>query len=74
MRLFGKVDGTVDRFDRAGWWPIFDLAYLSTNIATCGRAVASVGFVQGAQASGGTVRGAVMMASFVQGAQKKESF
>ena len=28
MRLFGKVDGTVDRYDRAGWLtPIFDLAF-----------------------------------------------
>jgi len=27
MRLFGKVDGTIDRFDRAGWltWP-FDMS------------------------------------------------
>jgi len=28
MRLFGKVDGTIDRFDRAGWLTLpFDLAF-----------------------------------------------
>lgn len=28
MRLFGVVDGTVDRFDRAGWMtPPFDVAF-----------------------------------------------
>lgn len=28
MRIFGKVDGTVDRFDRAHWsTPPFDLAF-----------------------------------------------
>jgi hypothetical protein len=31
MRLFGKVDGTIDRFDRAGWLtPPFDMAFSST--------------------------------------------
>ena len=29
MRLFGKVDGSVDRYDRAGWLSCpFDLAFL----------------------------------------------
>ena len=31
MRLFGKVDGSVDRFDRGPWWlSPFDMAYSST--------------------------------------------
>jgi hypothetical protein len=28
MRLFGKIDGKIDRFDRAGWLTMpFDLAF-----------------------------------------------
>jgi len=32
MRLFGKVDGVVDRFDRAGWLSLpFDLAWTTAS-------------------------------------------
>lgn len=37
MRLFGKVDGAIDRFDRAGWLTLpFDLAFLVTTTAGAG--------------------------------------
>lgn len=30
MRLFGKVDGAIDRYDRAGWLTMpFDKAFIS---------------------------------------------
>ena len=33
MRLFGKVNGTIDRFDRAQWMtPPFDLALASITL------------------------------------------
>lgn len=33
MRLFGKVDGHINRFDRAGWLTTpFDLAFAISNL------------------------------------------
>lgn len=53
MRLFGKVDGTIDRFDRAGWMTgPFDLAF--AHVATGPfRVSAGQGFNSGLQAAQG---------------------
>lgn len=40
MRLFGKVDNTVDRFDRAQWLtPPFDLAFSAVTRTAGGIAI-----------------------------------
>jgi hypothetical protein len=61
MRLFGKVDGTVDRFDRAEWLtPPFDLAF-STAVAIAGpfRAIAADAYTGGSLASEGETGGSL---------------
>ena len=51
MRLFGKVDGSINRSDRPSWiWSIFDLAFQSPGGALVVRASSS--YTTGSASSG----------------------
>lgn len=68
MRLFGKVNSTIDRFDRAGWLTVpFDLSARAG--AGHGHIFAAVGFTQGVQAAAGFTQGMQKSATFQQGIQ-----
>ena len=74
MRLFGKVDGSVDRYDRAEWLSMpFDLAWANAVVAGPYYIGAAQTFTPGATASEVYEAGAAKAEVFTAGAIKAEA-